>query len=411
VNQIARARSSTARAALKELLENSLDAGAQASRSSSPKGGRAHARGRRRRGIEPDDLPLAVARFATSKIATLEDLERAATPRVPGRGARLDRRVSRLAIVSRAAASATLAHRVRGGQVSRWSRRRSAAGPRSTWRTSTSTRRAPQVPEERGDRVRALRGGLLARALSRPEVAFSLATTAGARAPAAETAARARADHRRGLRDSARRGGRRERARSPCAASPRRPASPPRRDAQYLFVNGRTCATRWSRTRSARRMRTSCTTTAIPPTSLFLDIDPALVDVNVHPAKSEVRFRDSGAVHQFVFHALSRALGAKIGRGRQRHLGARPRTGVGTSYVQRRSAWRSRRAYAAMFEAACPTSGRAVAAAAACARPEGRVRRWLAVAQLHGIYVLRRTRPGSWWSTCTRRTSASSTSA
>jgi DNA mismatch repair protein MutL len=49
-----------------------------------------------------------------------------------------------------------------------------------------------------------------------------------------------------------------------------------------------------------------------PAVCLFVSIDPALVDVNVHPAKTEVRFRDSRGVHQFVFHAIQRALAAPV---------------------------------------------------------------------------------------------------
>src|SRR5207245_7343785 len=45
-----------------------------------------------------------------------------------------------------------------------------------------------------------------------------------------------------------------------------------------------------------------------PSYVLALDLEPALVDVNVHPSKIEVRFRDSRSIHQFIYHAVNRAL-------------------------------------------------------------------------------------------------------
>ncbi|MDQ6799226.1 MAG: DNA mismatch repair endonuclease MutL [Acidobacteriota bacterium] len=77
---------------------------------------------------------------------------------------------------------------------------------------------------------------------------------------------------------------------------------------QFFFVNGRLVRDRVL-THAANRAAEAFDFDGHPGIVLFLEIDPTAVDVNVHPAKTEVRFRDSGSMHVVVEHGIRRALG------------------------------------------------------------------------------------------------------
>jgi DNA mismatch repair protein MutL len=389
-------------AALKELLENSLDAGAQSIAVDLAEGGV-----RRMRvvddgaGIDRDDLPLAVARYATSKISTLDDLERAATLGFRGEALASIGAVARLAIATRRSGERH-AWRIacEAGHVSGIEPAALAAGTtvdvedlyfntpaRRKFLKSEATEFARC--EETFSRI----------ALSRPAVAFSLAHNGRRHYHLAPEAPRARAarvvgdDFAEGaveIRSDAQR-----LALSGLAAAPGFTRGT--RDAQFLFVNGRFVRDKVVAHAIREAYADVLHHDRHPAYVLFLEIDPALVDVNVHPAKSEVRFRDSSAVHQFVFHSLSRALAAPMAdrshprEGGDPGLDSRLR-GNDTGFFRQAAlaVGQPQRGYEALFATAVADERRAAEMPAPTQTPM----LGFALAQLHGVYILAQNAAG-----------------
>ena len=305
-------------AALKELLENSIDAGARAIAIQLTEGGtrliRVDDDGT---GIAREELPLALARHATSKIASHADLEQVATLGFRGEALASIASVARLKLSSR-----------RSGERHAWTI--TATGPELSAPVPAS------LPNGTSVEVHDLYFNTPARrkflksaateyahceeafkriALCRNDVAFTLhhngraqwhltpqsggerltavlGETFGGTSLAVNETAGGLALHGR-------------------IALPEHAGSA--RDTQYLFVNGRFVRDRLLAHAIRQAYQDVLHHERHPAFVLFLEIDPDRVDVNVHPTKSEVRFRDARGMHQFVFHALHKALARTAG--------------------------------------------------------------------------------------------------
>ena len=397
-------------AALKELLENSLDAGATQIDIDLAGGGvkliRVADDGM---GIDREDLLFAVARHATSKISSASDLEAIGTLGFRGEALASIAAVSRLALTSRSRAKPHAWRiEVDGGEVGVPQPAALASGTTVTvqelyFNTPARRKFLRTDATEFGHCEEAFRRI----ALSHPDAGFTMQHNASVRYRLLAQGRRARVDALLGDDFAAQAAYVDEHGPGLSLAGwVVRPAyATSARDAQYLFVNGRFVRDRVLAHALREAYRDVLHHERQPAYALWLTIEPRIVDVNVHPAKAEVRFRDSGAVHQFVRHAVEKGLASTAAE--QPAVSASERLGVAAARVPPLApsqAWASRPAssqgsmafsaaepanfYATLFGDRAPLRGQTERIAGPDLPNTGDHPLGFALAQLHGIFVL-----------------------
>lgn len=299
---------------LKELMENSLDAGSRAMEVHLAQGGVKQMRitddGC---GISKDDLALALERHATSKIATLEDLEAVGTMGFRGEALAAISSVARTRITSRAEGAAhawKVTERERTPVPAALNAGTVVEVEDLYYNTPARRKFLKSESTEFGhcdDVFRRI-------ALARPDVGFQLHHNGRLtlRLAAGDAERRAREI----LGDDFMANARRVEVESGplrltgFAALPAYARA--NRDAQFFYVNGRFVRDKLIQHALREAYADILHGSRHPAFVLFLEMDPAGVDVNVHPAKTEVRFREGRAIHQFVFHGVSRSLAAPV---------------------------------------------------------------------------------------------------
>jgi DNA mismatch repair protein MutL len=300
---------------LKELLENSLDAGSSAIQIRLEEGGvKLIHISDDGCGIAREDLALALTRHATSKITSLADLEDVSSMGFRGEALASVASVSRLSLTSRA----------RGSEHAWKLRAEPGATPEPAALMAGTTVEMRDLYYNTPARRKFLKSEstefghcaecLKRIALANPQVAFTL--THNGRAVLHLSKAEPRERIRAILGDDFMEHARPVQAEAGVLTLSGLIIDPTwamqGKDAQYVFINGRFVRDKVIGHALREAYRDVLHGSRQPAVCLFLTLDPKTVDVNVHPAKTEVRFRDSRAVHQFVFHALSRSLSTSI---------------------------------------------------------------------------------------------------
>jgi DNA mismatch repair protein MutL len=315
---------------VKELLENAIDAGARQVELRLEEGGvRRVAVVDDGCGIPPAQLGLALTRHATSKIGSLGELERVRTLGFRGEALAAIASVARVRIVSRTAGAdaATVIDSTLEGLAP-------AAGPVGTTvevlelYSATPARR--KFLKAQGTETAHSLDAFRRVALAHPSIAFACFVDGrrveqwpAVRGPERAAAALGEDVSTRSI----------ERVAGPLrlhglAGVPT--ASRARADRQFFYVNGRFVRDKLLAHAVKQAYADVLHGDRHPAWCLFLWIEPEEVDVNVHPAKTEVRFRDARSIHSFVFHTVREALrvGAAADGVASTVRGAAPGTGL-----------------------------------------------------------------------------------